>query len=92
MKDDASRSATPASTRRRSVLKGFAGAAALAGVGGNVLAQAAAKEAPALAKLVGEKKLPPLAQRLPSAPLVKTGPRTALPAASSTSPPTPTTR
>jgi peptide/nickel transport system substrate-binding protein len=67
---DASRSATPASPRRRTVLKGFAGAATLAGVGGNALAQAAAKEAPALAKLVSEKKLPPLAQRLPSAPLV----------------------
>ena len=56
-------------TGRRTVLKGFAGAAALAGVGTHVFAQQA-KEAPALAKLVSEGKLPALAQRLPSAPLV----------------------
>ncbi len=54
---------------RRAVLKGFAGAAALAGIGGNAFAQQA-KEAPALAKLVSEGKLPALAQRLPAAPLV----------------------
>ena len=54
---------------RRAVLKGFAGAAALAGIGTSAFAQQA-KEAPALAKLVSEGKLPALAQRLPSAPLV----------------------
>ena len=59
----------PASARRRTVLQGFAGAAALAGAGGSALAQQS-KEAPALAKLVSEKKLPPLAQRMSSKPLV----------------------
>ena len=62
-------SSVPASRRRRAVLQGFAGAAALAGVGGSALAQQS-KEAPALAKLVSEKKLPPLAQRMSSKPLV----------------------
>ena len=56
-------------TGRRTVLKGFAGAAALAGFGGSALAQQA-KEAPPLAKMVTDGKLPALAQRLPSAPLV----------------------
>ncbi|MBC8791754.1 MAG: peptide ABC transporter [Tagaea sp. CACIAM 22H2] len=55
---------------RRSILKGAAGAAALSSVPGVVFAQGAAKEAPDLAKLVAEGKLPPLAQRLPSSPLV----------------------
>ena len=62
-------SSSQTSARRRTVLKGFAGAAALAGIGGNALAQQS-KEAPALAKLVGDGKLPALAQRLPSMPLV----------------------
>ncbi len=57
------------SSGRRAVLKGFAGAAALAGFGAPALAQQS-KEAPALAKMVGDKKLPPLAQRLGSAPMV----------------------
>nr|WP_315236232.1 ABC transporter substrate-binding protein [uncultured Albidiferax sp.] len=54
---------------RRTVLKGFAGAAALAGMGQSAFAQQA-KEAPALAKLVTDGKLPALAQRLPATPLV----------------------
>jgi peptide/nickel transport system substrate-binding protein len=54
---------------RRTVLKGFAGAAALAGVGSSVLAQQS-KEAPLLAKMVSEGKLPPLAQRISTMPLV----------------------
>ncbi|MBL8653849.1 MAG: ABC transporter substrate-binding protein, partial [Alphaproteobacteria bacterium] len=57
---------------RRSILKGAAGVAALSSVPGVVFAQGAAKEAPDLAKLVAEGKLPPLAQRLPSSPLVVT--------------------
>jgi peptide/nickel transport system substrate-binding protein len=69
MKTDSSKSVAGASASRRDVLKGFAGAAALAGIGGNAFAQQA-KEAPALAKLVTEGKLPPLAQRLPATPLV----------------------
>ncbi len=64
-----SRFPMPASTARRTVLKGFAGAAALAGVGTSAWAQAA-KEASALGKLVSDGKLPALAQRLPSMPLV----------------------
>lgn len=57
------------SASRRKVLKGFAGAAALASIGSSALAQQS-KEAPALAKLVAEGKLPALAQRLPVTPLV----------------------
>jgi peptide/nickel transport system substrate-binding protein len=55
---------------RRTVLTGFAGVAALAAAPGALRAQGAAKEAPALAKLASENKLPPLAQRLPEKPLV----------------------
>ncbi len=69
MKRHSPRSASSTSAGRRTVLKGFAGAAALAGFGGTALAQQS-KEAPALAKLVSDKKLPPLAQRLGSAPMV----------------------
>jgi peptide/nickel transport system substrate-binding protein len=69
MKNNFSNSSTVTSAGRRKLLKGFAGATALAGVGGVALAQQS-KEAPALAKMVSERKLPPLAQRLPSAPLV----------------------
>lgn len=58
------------SASRRQVLKGIAGAAALTVSGGHVLAQAGGKEAPALAKLASEGKLPALAQRLPANPLV----------------------
>ena len=56
-------------TKRRVVLKGFAGAAALAGMGTTAFSQQT-KEAPGLAKLVSEGKLPPLPQRLPAAPMV----------------------
>lgn len=69
MKNNFSNSSAVTSAGRRKLLKGFAGAAALAGAGGVALAQQS-KEAPALAKMVSERKLPPLAQRLPSAPLV----------------------
>ena len=64
---------TSANPGRRSLLKGFAGAAALAGVGSTVSPLAfaqAAKEAPALAKLVTDGKLPALASRLGTMPLV----------------------
>jgi len=56
---------------RRQVIQGFAGAAALASVGITPGAWAqTAKEAPALAKLAAEGKLPPLAQRVSAQPLV----------------------
>jgi peptide/nickel transport system substrate-binding protein len=56
---------------RRTVLQGFAGAAALAAAAPTIaFAQGAPKEAPELAKLVAEGKLPPLAQRIPASPLV----------------------
>jgi peptide/nickel transport system substrate-binding protein len=54
---------------RRDVLKGLAGAVALTATSGRALAQAA-KEAPALAKLTSDGKLPALAERLPASPLV----------------------
>ena len=69
MKYDSSNSSRSIDTGRRKVLKGFAGAAALAGTGGAAFAQQS-KEAPALAKMVSDGKLPPLAQRLGSTPLV----------------------
>jgi peptide/nickel transport system substrate-binding protein len=69
MKSDSSKPSAVTSTGRRKVLKGFAGAAALAGIGSTALAQQSG-EAPALAKMVSDRKLPPLAQRLPSTPLV----------------------
>ena len=71
MKPSSRQTSSPRNPGRRQVLQGFAGAAALAGLGagGNVWAQAG-KEAPALAKLVSEGKLPPLAQRVGSNPLV----------------------
>ncbi len=55
---------------RRKVLAGFVGAAALSA--GPAFAQDAAKEAPALAKLVADGKLPKLADRLPASPMVVT--------------------
>ncbi|MCP8940561.1 ABC transporter substrate-binding protein [Alsobacter sp. SYSU M60028] len=55
---------------RRDVLKGFAGAAAVVGLAGEALAQAAAKEAPDLAKAAADGKLPKLADRLPASPMV----------------------
>ena len=71
MKPSSRQTSSPRNPDRRQVLQGFAGAAAQAGLGagGNVWAQAG-KEAPALAKLVSEGKLPPLAQRVGSNPLV----------------------
>ena len=62
--NQAPRSTSPRSAQRRQVLKGFAGAVTLAGVGSAAWAQAG-KEAPALAKMVSDGKLPALAQRLP---------------------------
>ncbi|MBU3738854.1 MAG: ABC transporter substrate-binding protein [Rhodoferax sp.] len=71
MKQNSRSPSSPGSTARRQVLQGFAGAAALVslGAGRSALAQAG-KEAPALAKLVGEGKLPALAQRVSANPLV----------------------
>ncbi|MFO1149984.1 MAG: ABC transporter substrate-binding protein [Alsobacter sp.] len=60
---------TPGRFDRRDVLKGLAGAAALTALPARALAQAA-KESPALTKLATDGKLPPLAERLPAAPLV----------------------
>jgi peptide/nickel transport system substrate-binding protein len=54
---------------RRDVLMGLAGAAAIATMSRAAHAQAA-KEAPALAKLVAEGKLPPLAERVSANPLI----------------------
>jgi peptide/nickel transport system substrate-binding protein len=53
---------------RRALLKTMAGAAALSALPGRAFAQS--KEAPDVAKLATDGKLPPLAQRLPSNPLV----------------------
>lgn len=69
MKEETQATMGAANASRRKVLKGFAGAAALAGIGQSALAQAS-KEAPALAKMVADGKLPALAQRLPATPLV----------------------
>ena len=55
--------------RRRDVLKGLAGAAALSAIPQGAMAQAA-KEAPALAKLAADGKLPALAERIPANPMV----------------------
>jgi peptide/nickel transport system substrate-binding protein len=54
---------------RRDVLKGLAGATALSALPHTAFAQVA-KEAPALAKLASEGKLPPLAERISANPLV----------------------
>ena len=59
----------PSAVARRTVLQGMAGAAALTLLPHQALAQAA-KEAPDLAKLVADGKLPKLAERLPEKPLV----------------------
>lgn len=55
---------------RRSVLMGLGGAAAVSALPGASLAQGAAREAPALAKLAAEGKLPPLAERISGKPLI----------------------
>ncbi len=57
---------------RRQAMAGVSGVAAMSVLAQGALAQGAAKEAPDLAKLVTEKKLPPLAERLPVNPLVVT--------------------
>ena len=57
---------------RRTMLKSMAGAAALSIAARSALAQAGNGEAPDLAKLAGEGKLPKLADRLPANPLVVT--------------------
>ena len=69
MKEETTTSSSATSAGRRTVLKGFAGAAALAGMGHSAFAQQA-KEAPTLGKLVADGKLPALAQRLRASPLV----------------------
>lgn len=61
---------TPGPVARRDVLKGLAGAAALSAMPLQGAFAQAAKEAPALAKLAADGKLPPLAERLPASPLV----------------------
>jgi peptide/nickel transport system substrate-binding protein len=60
---------TPPRAARRTLLKGFVGAAALTSLAQPGWAQQT-KEAPALAKLVADGKLPALAQRLPANPMV----------------------
>ncbi|UPG73979.1 ABC transporter substrate-binding protein [Roseomonas gilardii subsp. gilardii] len=64
--------AVPESCRleRRRLLQGAVGATVAMALPGIASAQGAAKEAPDLAKLVADKKLPPLAERLPRNPLV----------------------
>ena len=54
---------------RRDLLKGLAGATALSALPQAALADTP-KEAPALAKLTADGKLPPLAERIPTNPLV----------------------
>ncbi|MBL8837917.1 MAG: ABC transporter substrate-binding protein [Alphaproteobacteria bacterium] len=63
--------AVPDLSRRRFVA-GVGGLAATSLVAGPALAQAQAREAPALAQAVAANQLPPLAQRLPQSPLVVT--------------------
>ena len=71
MKQSSRSPSAPKSTVRRQMLQGFAGAATLASLGASRTALAqASKEAPALAKLVGEGKLPALAQRVSANPMV----------------------
>ncbi len=62
----------PLGLRRRDLLIGATSAATLALAGGAAFAQGAGKEAPALAKLVADGKLPSLDKRLPEKPLVVT--------------------
>ena len=63
-------SASPHVFARRMVLKGLAGVAALPLAVRLAHAQAAKGEAPDLAQLAKDGKLPPLAERLPANPLV----------------------
>ena len=65
--------AVPGSCRleRRRLLQGAVGATVAMALPGAASAQgAAAKEAPDLARLAADRKLPPLAERLPKSPLV----------------------
>jgi peptide/nickel transport system substrate-binding protein len=69
MTDETKKGPAPGSIVRRSVLKGMAGAAAFALIPRGAFA-AASKEAPDLAKMAADGKLPALADRLPENPLV----------------------
>jgi peptide/nickel transport system substrate-binding protein len=62
---------------RRTVLQSFAGAAALAAAPPLALGQTAPREAPELAQMVAAGRLPPLAQRLPTSPMIVTPHETA---------------
>ena len=71
MKQSSRSPSAPKSTVRRQMLQGFAGAATLASLGASRTALAqVSKEAQTLAKLVGEGKLPALAQRVSANPMV----------------------
>lgn len=63
-------SKTESAVSRRLLLQGVAGVAALAASPPLAFAQAAPKEAPELARMVAENRLPPLDQRLPRNPMV----------------------
>ena len=64
MSEDTTSHGKRAGFDRRHVLKGFAGAAAVASLSGKAFAQTATKEAPDLAKPVADGKLPKLADRV----------------------------
>jgi peptide/nickel transport system substrate-binding protein len=70
MEDQAPRAGRRGGLDRRQALQGLGGAAALSIAGGAAFAQAAKSEAPDLARLAGEGKLPKLADRLPASPMV----------------------
>ncbi len=72
MSEDTTSHGKRAGFDRRHVLKGFAGAAAVASLSGKAFAQTATKELPDLAKAVADGKLPKLADRLSANPLVIT--------------------
>ena len=64
MSEDTTSHGKRAGFDRRHVLKGFAGAAAVASLSGKAFAQTATKESPDLAKAVADGKLPTLADRV----------------------------
>ena len=70
MSEDTTSHGKRAGFDRRDVLKGFAGAAAVASLSAQGFRPDRTKEAPALAKLAADGKLPPLAERIPANPLV----------------------
>ena len=72
MSEDTTSHGKRAGFDRRHVLKGFAGAAAVASLSGKAFAQTATKESPDLAKAVADGKLPKLADRVSANPLVIT--------------------